>query len=59
MSFDEGALMEPLSVAIYACQRADVGLGTRVLILGSGPVGLICLLVARAMGADQIWAAGT
>ena len=29
--------MEPLAVAIYACQRGEVGLGSQVLVLGAGP----------------------
>ena len=51
VSFDEGALLEPLSVAVYACQRAGVKMGSRVLICGAGPIGLACLLTAKAIGA--------
>ena len=36
VSYDEGALLEPLSVGVHACQRAGVGLGSRVLICGAG-----------------------
>jgi len=36
VSLDQGALMEPLAVAVYACQRGDVGLGSNVLICGAG-----------------------
>lgn len=54
MTFEEGALLEPISVGVYACRRAGVTLGTRVLITGAGPIGLVNILVARAMGADKI-----
>ncbi|KAK0156330.1 Sorbitol dehydrogenase [Merluccius polli] len=54
VTFEEGALIEPLSVGIYACRRAGVTLGTTVLVCGSGPIGLVCLLVAKAMGASQV-----
>uniref|UniRef100_A0A3Q3XAS7 Sorbitol dehydrogenase n=1 Tax=Mola mola TaxID=94237 RepID=A0A3Q3XAS7_MOLML len=54
VTYEEGALIEPLSVGIHACRRAGVTLGSTVLICGSGPIGLVCLLVAKAMGASQV-----
>ena len=36
VSFDEGALLEPLSVGVHACQRAGVKLGSKVLVCGAG-----------------------
>ncbi|XP_076012028.1 sorbitol dehydrogenase [Genypterus blacodes] len=54
VTFEEGALIEPLSVGIHACRRAGVALGSTVLICGAGPIGLVCLLVAKAMGASQV-----
>ena len=48
VSFDAAALLEPLSVGVWACQKGDVRLGTRVLITGAGPVGVMAALVARA-----------
>ncbi|XP_068197923.1 sorbitol dehydrogenase-like [Antennarius striatus] len=54
VTFEEGALIEPLSVGIHACCRAGVTLGSTVFICGAGPIGLVCLLVAKAMGASQV-----
>ena len=54
VSMEEGALLEPLSVGIHACRRASVTLGNTVLICGAGPIGLVCMLTAKAMGASQI-----
>lgn len=54
VSLPEGALLEPLSVGVHACKRANVGIGSKVLILGAGPIGLVTLLVAKAMGASKI-----
>jgi len=51
VSFDEGAMCEPFSVGIHACNRAGVKLGSHVLIMGGGPIGLMCLLAAKAAGA--------
>ncbi|XP_019723139.1 sorbitol dehydrogenase [Hippocampus comes] len=54
VTFEEGSLVEPLSVGIHACRRAGVTLGSTVLICGAGPIGLVSLLVAKAMGASQV-----
>merc|ERR1712212_1374033 len=52
MTMEEAALMEPTAVAVHSCQRAGVALGKTVLICGAGPIGLVNLLTARAMGAS-------
>ncbi|KAL8197166.1 UNVERIFIED_CONTAM: hypothetical protein K2H54_014520 [Gekko kuhli] len=54
VTFEEGALIEPLSVGIHACRRAGVTLGSKVFICGAGPIGLVTLLVAKVMGASQV-----
>jgi L-iditol 2-dehydrogenase len=54
LSDDAGALLEPLSVGIWACQKGGVGLGDRVLVTGAGPIGNLAMQVARAAGATTI-----
>jgi L-iditol 2-dehydrogenase len=54
VSFEAGALMEPLSVAIWSCQRAQVSVGSRVLITGAGPIGVIVAQTAKAFGASEV-----
>jgi len=54
LSDDAGALMEPLSVGIWACRRAGVSAGDRVLVTGAGPIGLLTMQVALAFGATQV-----
>jgi L-iditol 2-dehydrogenase len=54
VSDEAGALMEPLSVAVWACQKADVSAGDRVLVTGAGPIGLLAAQTARAFGATEI-----
>lgn len=54
VSFEEGALLEPLSVAVHACRRAGVTAGSVVLVCGAGPIGLVNILTAKAMGASKI-----
>lgn len=55
---EEGSLLEPLSVGVHACRRAEVGIGSIVLILGSGPIGLVSLAAAKAMGASKVLVVG-
>lgn len=46
------ALAEPLAVACHANRRGGTGAGMTINIIGSGTVGLLCLMVARHLGAD-------
>ncbi|MCX6421781.1 MAG: NAD(P)-dependent alcohol dehydrogenase [Actinobacteria bacterium] len=54
LSDDAAALIEPLSVGIAACRKASVQAGSRVLVTGAGPVGLLVGEVARASGATTV-----
>ncbi|KAG6844770.1 hypothetical protein H0H87_003888 [Tephrocybe sp. NHM501043] len=54
VTFEEGALCEPLAVALAGIERSGLRLGDPVLICGAGPIGLISLLSARAAGAEPI-----
>ncbi|KAK6173431.1 hypothetical protein SNE40_016883 [Patella caerulea] len=54
VSLDEGAMLEPLSVAVYSCKRAEIDLGSTVLVCGAGPIGLLAMMVAKNAGATNI-----
>lgn len=54
MSYDEGALLEPLAVAVHAIQKAQITSSSSCLILGAGAVGLLCAAAARAQGCTDI-----
>lgn len=54
LSAGEAAIAEPLSVCLHAAKRAGDLKGKRVLITGSGPIGTLCILVARDQGAAEI-----
>ena len=54
MSYEQGALVEPLSVGIWGCRRAGLQPGDEVLVTGAGPVGLLAAAVARAFGALSV-----
>jgi L-iditol 2-dehydrogenase len=59
LSDEAAALIEPLSVGVWAAQKAGVQPGDRVLITGAGPVGLLCADVARARGAAWVGVSDT
>lgn len=50
MSFEDGALLEPLSVALAAVERAGLRLGDAVVMAGTGPIGLVTPPCVRAAG---------
>ena len=54
MSFEEGALLEPLSVALAGIERSGLRLGDNLVICGAGPIGMVTLLAAHAAGAGPI-----
>lgn len=54
MSYEAGALIEPLSVATHAVRRAKIGLGESVLIVGAGAIGMMVAALCRRCGAARV-----
>jgi L-iditol 2-dehydrogenase len=54
LPLEMGALVEPLSVAMHAADRAKTLQGTTVLVLGAGAVGLLCAAVSKVRGASTV-----
>lgn len=54
MTFEDGAMLEPLSVALAGMDRANVRLGDPVVVCGAGPIGLVTLLCCQAAGATPL-----
>ncbi|WP_455650362.1 zinc-dependent alcohol dehydrogenase [Enterocloster citroniae] len=54
MSYDEGAMIEPLAVAVHAVRRAGDVKGAKIAVLGAGPIGILVAQAAKGMGADQV-----
>ncbi|GAA5950978.1 hypothetical protein JCM3765_004646 [Sporobolomyces pararoseus] len=55
MSFEEGALLEPMSVGVHAVHRvAQMPHAANVVVFGAGPVGLLTCAVAKGLGARQV-----
>ena len=55
MTWDEGALVEPLAVSIHGIRRGMMNGGETVAILGAGTIGLTAVLAARQLGAGKIF----
>lgn len=54
MSFDEGAMIEPLAVAVHAVRKFGDIKGMRVAVLGAGPIGILVAQAAKGMGAESV-----
>ncbi|MFH1003034.1 MAG: 2,3-butanediol dehydrogenase [Chloroflexota bacterium] len=55
VSYEMGALTEPLAVAVRGFRRGGISIGDNVAIIGAGPIGLLSLQVALAGGAGQVF----
>ncbi|HSP54310.1 MAG TPA: alcohol dehydrogenase catalytic domain-containing protein [Dehalococcoidia bacterium] len=54
LDFELGALTEPLAVAVHGLHIVGLSMGERVLVMGSGAIGLLSVLAAKAAGAAEI-----
>jgi L-iditol 2-dehydrogenase len=57
VSFTEGALVEPLSVAHNSILKVGLRPGDTIFIIGAGPIGIACLELAKIAGASGIFIA--
>jgi 2-desacetyl-2-hydroxyethyl bacteriochlorophyllide A dehydrogenase len=55
ISYEEGALIEPLSVSHHAFKKGNLQPGQSVAIFGAGAIGLIILLLTRLSGAGEVF----
>lgn len=54
LSYEEGAMIEPLSVAVHAVRRFGDVSGKHVAVMGAGPIGNLVAPTAKAMGAAKV-----
>ncbi|HEY9575602.1 MAG TPA: alcohol dehydrogenase catalytic domain-containing protein [Lachnospiraceae bacterium] len=54
MTFDEGAMIEPLAVTIHAAKRFSDVVGCKAVIFGCGPIGILLLQALKALGATSV-----
>ncbi len=55
ISYEEGALLEPLAVAVHAARKAQLDLGHSAAIFGAGGIGLFLLQVVKAAGCGSVF----
>jgi threonine dehydrogenase-like Zn-dependent dehydrogenase len=56
VDFEAGALVEPLAVTVHGLRQVGLEFGERVAVLGSGTIGLMAIVAARALGAKDVFA---
>lgn len=54
MSYDDGAMIEPLAVTVHAAKRFPELKNAKVVILGAGPIGILLAQSVKAMGAAEV-----
>lgn len=54
LTFEEAAMLEPVSIGLHAVNQADLHPDDTVLIIGAGTIGLFVLQAARVQGAGKI-----
>ena len=54
LSFDEGAMIEPLAVAVHGVRQAGDVNGLKIAVLGAGPIGILVAQTAKGMGAESV-----
>lgn len=54
VSFDEASFIEPVNTCIKAVEKARVGTGETVLVMGLGPIGLLLMMLSKLAGATVI-----
>lgn len=55
VSYEAGAMCEPVSVARHAVRKLDIREGDTLLISGAGPIGIVAGIWATAMGASRVY----
>lgn len=55
LTFEQGAMVEPAAVAVYAVLQSGLKVGQSVLVSGAGPIGLLCVQAALAAGAAEVF----
>jgi D-xylulose reductase len=55
LTLEDGAMMEPLSVAVHAVSKlGGLKANQSIAVFGCGPVGILCMAVAKALGASRV-----
>jgi len=55
ITLEQGVLCEPFAIGVYTVRQSHAQKSSRVVILGSGPIGLSCMAAAKAEGIEKIY----
>ncbi|WP_456439059.1 2,3-butanediol dehydrogenase [Caldithrix abyssi] len=55
MTFEEGALIEPIAVGVHAVRKSRFMEGDTAAVIGAGPIGLVTLQAVKAAGATKVY----
>lgn len=55
VDYKEGAMIEPLTVALHGIQRVNIKAGATALVFGAGTIGLLALQCLKAVGAGKVY----
>ena len=55
MTFEQGVICEPLAIGVYSVKQSQIRAGSDIAILGAGPIGLSCMIGAKAAGVKSIF----
>ena len=56
MTYEQGALVEPATVAIHGLYQTNIKMGYEVAVVGCGNIGLMAIRWAKAFGAKKVFA---
>lgn len=56
VSYEQGALVEPSAVALYAVRQSKLKVGDKAVVFGAGPIGLLVIEALKASGTSEIYA---
>lgn len=54
VNFEDGAMVEPVAVAVQVCKVAEIKAGQKVIVFGAGPIGALCQAVCKSYGASKV-----
>lgn len=54
LTYELGAMVEPLAVAVHAISRSSLKQGDHVVVIGAGPIGMLTAMAAADAGADNV-----
>jgi L-iditol 2-dehydrogenase len=55
ITLEQAALCEPFAIGVYSVRQSKISAGSKIAVLGSGPIGLSCIVAAQAENVKDIY----